>query len=196
VLIDGIDVREVALEDLRRHIGFVPQETFLFSGTLRDNVSFGLQPARVSESRVRAAVSLSRLESDLDQWPAGLDTLIGERGVTLSGGQKQRTAIARAVAKEPTILILDDALSSVDTRTEEAVLEELHQFMQQRTSIVIAHRLSTTRSAECVVVMQAGQIVEQGTHAELLALQGTFARMYRRQLLAQELEIDVDEVEA
>jgi ATP-binding cassette subfamily B multidrug efflux pump len=193
VLIDGVDVRALPLEQLRKSIGFVPQETFLFSGALRDNVAFGLDEHEATESRVRSAVHLSRLENDLDQWPAGLDTIVGERGVTLSGGQKQRTAIARAVAKEPVILILDDALSSVDTRTEEAVLEELHTFMERRTSVVIAHRLSTTRSAECVVVMDRGRIVEQGTHAELLQQQGLYARMYRRQLLAQELEIEEEE---
>ena len=137
---------------------------------------------------------LSQLENDLDQWPAGLDTLIGERGVTLSGGQKQRTAIARAVAKDPTILILDDALSSVDTRTEEAVLQGLHEFMERRTSIVIAHRVSTTRSAECVVVVDRGRIAEQGSHAELLQRQGLFARMYRRQLIAQELDVDEEAI--
>jgi ATP-binding cassette, subfamily B, multidrug efflux pump len=190
VLVDGIDVRELPLDELRRRIGFVPQETFLFSGSLRENVGFGLAEAEVTEPRVRAAVRLSQLENDLDQWPAGLDTIIGERGVTLSGGQKQRTAIARAVAKDPNILILDDALSSVDTRTEEAVLEGLHEFMADRTSLVIAHRLSTTRSAECVVVMDGGRIVELGTHAELLERQGLYARIYRRQLIAQELDVD------
>jgi ATP-binding cassette subfamily B protein len=190
VLVDGIDVRELPLDELRRAIGFVPQETFLFSGSLREQVAFGLAEDGATESRVRGAVRLSQLENDLDQWPAGLDTIIGERSVTLSGGQKQRTAIARAVAKDPTILILDDALSSVDTRTEEAVLEGLHEFMARRTSLVIAHRLSTTRSAECVVVMDRGRIVEQGSHEELLQRQGLFARMYRRQLLAQELEVD------
>ena len=127
MLIDGVDVRELPLVELRRQIGFVPQETFLFSGSLRDNIAFGISEAEATESRIRGAVHLSRLDNDLDQWPNGLDTLIGERGVTLSGGQKQRTAIARAVAKEPAILVLDDALSSVDTRTEEAVLEGLHE---------------------------------------------------------------------
>jgi ATP-binding cassette subfamily B protein len=193
VLVDGIDVRELPLEDLRRQIGFVPQETFLFSGSIRDNVAFGLSPDEATESRVRGAVRLSRLENDLDQWPGGLETLIGERGVTLSGGQKQRTAIARAVAKEPRMLILDDALSSVDTRTEEAVLEGLHAFMARRTSLVIAHRLSTTRSAERVIVLDKGRIVEEGTHAELVQQGGLYTRMYRRQLIAQELELDEEE---
>ena len=190
VLIDGIDVRDLRLSDLRRSIGFVPQETFLFSGSMYDNVGFGLTPKETTESVIRSAVSLSQLENDLDQWPAGLGTVIGERGITLSGGQKQRTAIARAVARDPTIVILDDALSSVDTRTEEAVLQRLHEFMAQRTSIVIAHRLSTTRSADWVVVMDEGRIVEQGTHSELIGQGGLYTRIYRRQLLAQELEDD------
>jgi ATP-binding cassette subfamily B protein len=190
VLIDGIDVRALPVDELRRRIGFVPQETFLFSGALRDNVAFGLAPEQATVSRVRSAVHLAQLDNDLDQWPAGLETVIGERGVTLSGGQKQRTAIARAVAKEPLILVLDDALSSVDTRTEEAVLQGLNEFMARRTSLLIAHRVSTTRSAEQVVVLDRGRIVEQGTHAELLERQGLFARMYRRQLIAQELDVD------
>jgi ATP-binding cassette subfamily B multidrug efflux pump len=190
ILLDGVDIRGVPLAQLRQQIGFVPQETFLFSGSLRDNVAFGISTAEATESRIRAAVHLSRLENDLDQWPNGLDTLIGERGVTLSGGQKQRTAIARAVAKNPAILVLDDALSSVDTRTEEAVLESLHEFVQRRTSIIIAHRLSTTRSADQVVVLSRGRIVEQGTHAELVARGGLYTRIYRRQLIAQEMDLE------
>lgn len=195
VLIDGVDVRKLPLADLRRHIGFVPQETFLFSGSLRENVGFGLTEEQATETRIHAAVQLSQLENDLDQWPSGLETLIGERGVTLSGGQKQRAAIARAVARDPTIVILDDALSSVDTRTEEAVLKHLHEFMAQRTSIVIAHRLSTLRSAEWVVVLDNGRIVEQGTHTDLVRSGGLYTRMYRRQLLAEELDEDDDEPE-
>jgi ATP-binding cassette subfamily B protein len=192
VLIDDIDVRDLPLTALRRQIGFVPQETFLFSGSVRDNVGFGITQEEVTETRIHSALHLSQLENDLDQWPAGLDTVIGERGVMLSGGQKQRTAIARAVARDPTILILDDALSSVDTRTEEAVLQGLHQFMARRTSIVIAHRLSTTRSADRVIVIDDGRVVEQGTHAELIRADGPYTRMYRRQLLAEELADDDD----
>jgi ATP-binding cassette subfamily B protein len=190
VLIDDIDVRQLAVPALRQAIGFVPQETFLFSGPLRESVAFGLADSATSETRIQNAIRLSQLENDLDQWPAGLDTRIGERGVTLSGGQKQRTAIARAVARQPIILILDDALSSVDTRTEEAVLKGLDTFMQERTSLVIAHRLSTTRSADCVVVMDRGRIVEQGTHTQLLRNGGLYTSMYRRQLLSEELELD------
>jgi ATP-binding cassette subfamily B protein len=144
---------------------------------------------------VHSAIELSQLKNDLDQWPAGLNTRIGERGVTLSGGQKQRTAIARAVIRQPVILILDDALSSVDTRTEEAVLHGLDRFMRNRTSLVIAHRLSTTRSADCVVVMDRGRIVEQGTHLELVQRGGLYTSMYRRQLLAQELELEDEDNE-
>src|SRR2546427_7682571 len=193
ILLDGVDIRDVPLAQLRQQIGFVPQETFLFSGSLRDNVASGVSTAEATESRIRAAVHLSRLDNDLDQWPNGLDTLIGERGVTLSGGQKQRTAIARAVAKDPAILVLDDALSSVDTRTEEAVLDSLREFMQRRTSIIIAHRLSTTRSADQVVVLDRGRIVEQGTHAELVARGGLYTRVYRRQLIAQEMDLEDQE---
>lgn len=195
VLIDNIDVRQLSLPELRRAIGFVPQETFLFSGPLRESVAFGLVEADASETRIQSAIRLSQLENDLDQLPAGLNTRIGERGVTLSGGQKQRTAIARAVIRQPAILILDDALSSVDTRTEEAVLRGLDSFMRHRTSLVIAHRLSTTRSADCVVVMDRGRIVETGSHAELLS-GGLYTSMYRRQLLAEELEVDDAEAEA
>jgi ATP-binding cassette, subfamily B, multidrug efflux pump len=181
VLLDGVDVRELPLVDLRRQIGFVPQETFLFSGSLRDNIAFGISETEATESRIRGAVHLSRLDNDLDQWPNGLQTLIGERGVTLSGGQKQRTAIARAVAKDPTILVLDDALSSVDTRTEEAVLEGLHEFMRHRTSIVIAHRLSTIREVDRIIVLHKGRIVEQGTHDHLLSRDGIYKRLYELQ---------------
>ena len=195
VLIDDVDVRDLPVADLRQRVGFVPQETFLFSGSLRENIGFGIH-GEAPETSIRQAVHLSQLANDLDQWPAGLDTLIGERGVTLSGGQKQRTAIARAVARDPLVLVLDDALSSVDTRTEEAVLQGLLGFMATRTSLVIAHRLSTTRLAEQIVVMDHGRLVEQGTHTELIERGGLYARMYRRQLLAQELEVDEEALTA
>ena len=190
VLVDGVDVRHLALADLRRLVGYVPQETFLFSGEVRENVAFGLAPEDATDERVLQAVRLSRLENDLDQWPRGLATIIGERGVTLSGGQKQRTSIARAVAKDPTILILDDALSSVDTRTEEAILEGLRGFMARRTSLVIAHRLSTVRLADRIVVLVRGEIAEEGTHQELVQRGGIYTQMYRRQLIAQELGVE------
>ena len=186
VSIDGTDIRDLPLDVLRRQIGYVPQEAFLFSETLAENIMLGA-PDAPAESVERAA-ELSQLSADLEQFPNGLQTMIGERGVTLSGGQKQRTAIARAVLKDPAILVLDDALSSVDTRTEEAILRGLRGFMEGRTSIVIAHRISTIKDADQIVVLEEGRVVEQGSHARLLGEGGEYARLYERQQLRRELE--------
>jgi ATP-binding cassette subfamily B multidrug efflux pump len=186
VLIDGVDVRRLRLDDLRRHIGFVPQDTFLFSETLRENVGYGLEV--VDEERVREASAVAQIAGDIADFPRGYDTPVGERGVTLSGGQKQRTAIARAVARDPRILILDDALSSVDTNTEEAILSRLRGVMASRTAILISHRVSTVRHADQIVVLSDGRIVERGTHDELLASGGVYAELYQRQLLEDALE--------
>lgn len=186
VLIDGIDVRRISLDDLRRQIGFVPQDTFLFSETLRENIGYGLQA--VDDAVVQRAAEVSALVRDIDDFPHRYDTVVGERGVTLSGGQKQRTAIARAVARDPRILILDDALSSVDTHTEEEILSRLRGVMATRTAILISHRISTVRGADLIVVLDDGQIVERGTHDELLAQGGLYADLYRKQLLEEELE--------
>ena len=186
ILIDGTDIRDLPLDVLRRQIGYVPQEAFLFSETLAENIMLGA-PDAPAESVERAA-ELSQLSADLEQFPNGLQTMIGERGVTLSGGQKQRTAIARAVLKDPAILVLDDALSSVDTRTEEAILRGLRGFMEGRTSIVIAHRISTIKDADQIVVLEEGRVVEQGSHARLLGEGGEYARLYERQQLRRELE--------
>jgi ATP-binding cassette subfamily B protein len=190
VLIDGIDVRHLPLDDLRHAIGYVPQDTFLFSVPLRDNVTFGRQGA--SQADIDRALTVSRLSNDLLQFPSGIDTMIGERGVTLSGGQKQRTAIARAVLRDPTILVLDDALSSVDTHTASEILSGLRDVMQGRTSIIIAQRIATVRDVDQIIVLHDGHVVEQGSHRELVAQDGRYAAMYRRELLQAELETDSD----
>ncbi|MEP6693367.1 MAG: ABC transporter ATP-binding protein, partial [Chloroflexota bacterium] len=182
ILIDGIDVKRYPLAALRRAVGYVPQETFLFSVPLRENVGFGTdRPLTAAE--LEWAGEVSQLGKDVADFPARYDTMIGERGVTLSGGQKQRTAIARAVAKDPRILILDDALSAVDTYTEAEILKRLRGVMRERTSIVVAHRISTVKDADEILVLDEGRIAERGTHRELLELNRLYASMYRRQLL-------------
>ncbi|HKP37331.1 MAG TPA: ABC transporter ATP-binding protein, partial [Pyrinomonadaceae bacterium] len=185
VFIDGVSVQDYSLKQLRSAIGYVPQETFLFSNSLAKNISFGLEQAE--RPRIEMAAEIAGLTSDIQDFPEGFDTLVGERGITLSGGQKQRTAIARAILREPKILILDDALSSVDTYTEEKILAQLRGVMRERTSIIVSHRISTVRDADVICVLDEGRIIEKGTHDKLLALGGEYAALYERQLLEEEL---------
>jgi ATP-binding cassette subfamily B multidrug efflux pump len=185
VLVDGVPARNYPLKQLRSAIGYVPQETFLFSNTLAKNIAFGVENG--DREKIETAAEIAGLSDDLRDFPEGFETLVGERGITLSGGQKQRTAIARAVLREPKILILDDALSSVDTYTEEKILGQLRGVMHERTSIIVSHRVSTVRDADVICVLDEGRIIEQGTHDELLTLGGEYADLYERQLLEEEL---------
>jgi ATP-binding cassette, subfamily B, multidrug efflux pump len=189
LFIDNVPIRQIPLGTLRRHIGFVPQETFLFSETLRENVKFGAPEA--TEGAVEAAADTSNILPEVREFPGGFDTVVGERGITLSGGQKQRTAISRAVIRDPRILILDDALSNVDTHTEEKILGRLTGVMAGRTTLMISHRVSTIRNADEIVVLHGGAIVERGTHEELLALNGHYTELYNRQLIEEELAQEV-----
>ena len=191
VFIDGVDVRDLPLERLRGLIGYVPQEPFLFSDTLAENVAFApgiasLPPAD-RDRIVREAAAVARLDKDVEDFPLGYETRVGERGITLSGGQKQRTALARALALEPRILVLDDALSAVDTYTEEEILSRLRGVMRQRTSIIVSHRISTVRDADQIVVLDQGRVVERGRHDELIEAGGVYAELHKEQMLEEEL---------
>jgi ATP-binding cassette subfamily B multidrug efflux pump len=197
VLIDGRPIRQFPLDSLRRHIGFVPQETFLFSDTIRENIAFGLskevskeesqENAEVLLDDIKAAAEAANIAQDIESFPEGYNTTVGERGITLSGGQKQRTAIARALLRSPSILILDDALSSVDTNTEDKILNHLREIMRGRTTIFISHRVSTVRNADSIAVLHQGHIVELGTHDQLIARNGYYTDLYNKQLLEEEL---------
>src|SRR6202790_1545747 len=185
VLIDGIPIREYPIGTLRHNLCFVPQETFLFSETVRENIAFGKEDA--TDEDVRSAARAASIAEDIEGFPEQYKTLVGERGITLSGGQKQRTAIARAIIRNPRILILDDALSSVDTHTEDKILNHLREIMQDRTTIFISHRVSTVRNADMIAVLHGGRIVELGTHEELISRNGYYSELYNKQLLEEEL---------
>jgi ATP-binding cassette subfamily B protein len=186
IFIDGIELRHLPLQALKRAIGFVSQDIFLFSDTIRENILFGSSNSTPEE--LEMAADLAQLLPSIQEFSHRFDTILGERGVRLSGGQKQRTAVARAIIKNPPILILDDAFSSVDTETEERILGQLKGLMRGRTAILISHRISTIKEADQIVYLQDGRIAERGSHEELLARKGHYYRLYRRQLLTRELE--------
>jgi ATP-binding cassette, subfamily B, multidrug efflux pump len=184
VLIDGVDLRQISLGDLRRAVGFVPQETFLFGETLRRNVLLGAP----DDGRLERVAEIAQLTEALPVLPDGYDTMLGERGINLSGGQKQRAAIARALAQDPPIFVLDDALSAVDAHTEARILAGLRDALVGRTSIIVSHRLAAVRDADWILVLDGGRIVEQGTHGDLLAAAGRYWELLRRQQIEEELE--------
>ncbi|MGD2152931.1 MAG: ABC transporter ATP-binding protein [Gemmatimonadales bacterium] len=189
ILLDGVPIRQIRLEQLRRLIAVVPQEPFLFSETLGANIAFGLQDGGEQE-RIEEVAAIAQLAETISDFPDGYETQLGERGINLSGGQKQRATLARALTRDAPVLILDDALSSVDTHTEVAILEGLRDVLMRRTSIIVSHRVTAVKDADFILVVEAGEIVERGTHSELLEAGGVYARLLRRQLLEESLEVD------
>jgi ATP-binding cassette subfamily B protein len=186
VLVDGINIKNIPLETLRTNIGMVQQESFLFSDTIQNNISYGLR--EIDEARVKEVSRIANFIKDVESFPKGFETIMGEKGITLSGGQKQRASLARSLIIDPAILILDDSFSAVDTHTEEAILRNLKEFMKDRTSIIISHRISTVKDADFIIVLSDGFIAEKGTHQELIKRDGIYSDLYYKQLLEKELE--------
>jgi ATP-binding cassette, subfamily B, multidrug efflux pump len=186
VLIDGQDVRKLSLRELRQTLGYVPQDPFLFSTSLRRNLAFGRDD--VSDQDLQRAVRIARLDRDLEIFPQGLDTVVGERGVTLSGGQKQRATLARALVMDPPVLILDDCLSSVDAQTEAEILHGLRSIMKEKTCLIISHRISAVKDSDEILVFDEGRIIERGNHDQLVERGGLYAELYQQQRLTEELE--------
>jgi ATP-binding cassette subfamily B protein len=186
ILLDGQDIRRLSLHELRRMIGCVPQDPFLFSTSLRRNLTFGRD--EVSEAEVERAVSIAKLDRDLEIFPQGIETIVGERGVTLSGGQKQRATLARALVMDPPVLILDDCLSAVDAQTEAEILHGLKAILREKTCLIISHRISAVKEADEILVLDAGRVVERGSHEQLIRREGVYADLYRQQRLSEELE--------
>lgn len=188
IKIDNHDIKEFSLETLRKNIGYVPQDNFLFSTTIKENITFGVDD--YTDKEIEEACENAQILDSIKEFPLHFDTVVGERGISLSGGQKQRVSIARALIKNPSILILDDSLSAVDTKTEEAILNRLKDFMKDRTSIIISHRISTIKEADQIIILDDGRIIEQGTHEELLALKGDYYELYQKQLLEEMIAND------
>ncbi len=186
ILIDGINIKQIPLSVLRKNIGYVPQEIFLFSDTLENNIAYGLNG--YDKSLIEYVSEIAQLTKDVKDFPDEFNTILGERGITLSGGQKQRTSLARALAIDPKILILDDSFSAIDTHTEEEILKRLKEFMKNRTSIIISHRISTVKDVDKIFVIDKGKIVEEGKHEDLISLGGIYAELYYKQLLEDELK--------
>jgi ATP-binding cassette subfamily B protein len=187
IFIDGIDIREIPLKILRDHLGYIPQETFLFSDTIKENINFSLDDS--NDQKTQEAALCAQIHGSIEEFPNKYDTILGERGINLSGGQKQRVSIARAIIKQPKILLLDDALSAVDTITEEKILEKLRDVMKDKTCVWISHRISALRDADKIVVLDQGKIIEEGTHDDLLENRGLYWDLYEKQKLEEALDL-------
>ena len=188
VKVDGLSIKDYSLSTIRGNIGYVPQDVFLFSESIADNISFGNQ--KLSEAQIRQAADHADLTENIDRFPKGFQTMLGERGITLSGGQKQRVSIARAIAREPKILIMDDCLSAVDTKTENSILNSMKKIMVDRTTVIISHRVSSAQLADKIIVLDDGKIVEQGSHEDLIAKEGTYHSLYQKQIQGEELAVN------